>query len=45
MIITATAIKHIENGFKILNESQIDLDSILFEEFESEFPSDIYAGF
>jgi hypothetical protein len=45
MIITVTAIKHIESGFKILNESQIDLDSILFEEFESEYPSDLYAMF
>lgn len=40
---TFTEIKHIENSLTVLNEVgiEIDLDSILVNEFEQELPNDI----
>ena len=40
---TDTQIKHVENSLEIVNQFgiEIDLESILAEELESGFPSDI----
>ena len=44
---TATQIKYVENSWEILNQFgiEIDLESILMEEFEQGFSSDISNGF
>ena len=43
---TDTQIKHVENSLEIVNQFgiEIDLESILAEEFEKGFPSDISNG-
>ena len=40
---TITEVKHVENSFKVLNEFkvEIDLDSILVEEFEQGLPNNL----
>ncbi len=44
---SCTEIKHVENSLEILNEFgiEIDLESILVEEFEQGLPSDISNSF
>ncbi len=46
-IATATQIKYVENSLEVLNQFgiEIDLESILMEEFEQGFSSDISNGF
>lgn len=46
-IATATQIKHVENSLEVLNPFgiEIDLESILVEEFEGGLPSDISNSF
>ena len=47
MITTATRIKHIENSLEVLNlvGLEMDLETILAEEFEQGFASDISNGY
>ncbi|MBE9044556.1 hypothetical protein IQ255_09080 [Pleurocapsales cyanobacterium LEGE 10410] len=43
---TITEIKYVENSLEVLNEFviEIDLDSILVEEYERGLTGDIFAG-